>query len=91
MSNAPPLTLQPSMKQKQPSTGMASTSSTRTGQASVLNNTNKQCYQTWVQSPRFFKDRHWLFTEFPELRGNIQPDSGAARDEKFTIFEVGRV
>lgn len=33
---------------------------------------------------RFFKDRHWLFTEFPELKGP-PPGSG----NKFSMLEVG--
>jgi SAM-dependent methyltransferase len=33
---------------------------------------------------RFFKDRHWLFTEFPELSS-----SGPAGDRKTTVWEVG--
>ena len=41
-----------------------------------------------VSVPRFFKDRHWLFTEFPELKGQSLAEDGAAGDEKFTIFEV---
>lgn len=34
-----------------------------------------------VHANRFFKDRHWLFTEFPELKVNNQ--------EKKVIFEIG--
>lgn len=34
---------------------------------------------------RFFKDRHWLFTEFPELRGDARPADHAG---KLTIWEV---
>ena len=30
---------------------------------------------------RFFKDRHWLFTEFPELLGN--------QDATISVLEVG--
>ena len=41
-----------------------------------------------VSTTRFFKDRHWLFTEFPELKSRSLPEDGAAGDEKFTIFEV---
>ena len=34
---------------------------------------------------RFFKDRHWLFTEFPELREDTRPADQAG---KLTIWEV---
>jgi hypothetical protein len=34
---------------------------------------------------KFFKDRHWLFTEFPELSSD--PRSGADRGR--TVWEVG--
>lgn len=33
---------------------------------------------------RFFKDRHWLFTEFPELKAGSKVEGGG----KLTIFEV---
>ena len=34
---------------------------------------------------RFFKDRHWLFTEFPELKAS---HNALDPNKKFTIFEV---
>jgi len=36
-----------------------------------------------VHANRFFKDRNWLFTEFPELNSN------AGKSEQFHILEVG--
>lgn len=38
-----------------------------------------------IHQNKFFKDRHWLFTEFPELK---QTTDTTANDE-FNIFEIG--
>ncbi|RNA41654.1 methyltransferase 2-A [Brachionus plicatilis] len=40
-----------------------------------------------IHENKFFKDRNWLFTEFPELLGNSGGESKNC--EKFTILEVG--
>ncbi len=41
-----------------------------------------------IHENKFFKDRNWLFTEFPELL--VQPESESmASDQKFFILEVG--
>ena len=38
-----------------------------------------------IHANRFFKDRNWLFTEFPELNFNKEVNS----DQRFHILEVG--
>lgn len=53
-----------------------------------INNFEENADQFWdsfygTHQNNFFKDRHWLFTEFPELKSN-------ANDEKDKrIFEIG--
>uniref|UniRef100_A0A1B0CCR0 Methyltransferase-like protein n=1 Tax=Lutzomyia longipalpis TaxID=7200 RepID=A0A1B0CCR0_LUTLO len=41
-----------------------------------------------VHSNKFFKDRHWLFTEFPELAPSAVPE-GSAGENSRRIFEIG--
>lgn len=40
-----------------------------------------------IHENKFFKDRNWLFTEFPELLGRSSEDIN--NNEKFNILEVG--
>lgn len=35
-----------------------------------------------IHQNKFFKDRHWLFTEFPELKKSSDTD-------RFNVFEIG--
>lgn len=41
-----------------------------------------------IHQNNFFKDRHWLFTEFPELKTN-NSDTGADSPNRTNIFEIG--
>lgn len=52
----------------------------------VIEKYEKEADKYWdafydIHTNRFFKDRHWLFTEFPELTGN--------EDKSQRIFEIG--
>lgn len=45
-----------------------------------------------IHDNKFFKDRNWLFTEFPELlvdNTSVDDNSTSNSNSKFTIFEVG--
>lgn len=52
----------------------------------VIEKYEKEADKYWnafydIHTNRFFKDRHWLFTEFPELTGD--------NEKPQTIFEIG--
>lgn len=44
-----------------------------------------------IHQNKFFKDRHWLFTEFPELKSknNVKGTDSNSDTEIFNIFEIG--
>lgn len=45
-----------------------------------------------IHENKFFKDRNWLFTEFPELifdNESAKPSSSSSLDERVAVLEVG--
>lgn len=42
-----------------------------------------------IHQNKFFKDRHWLFTEFSELKLTPQNADSASSEELINIFEIG--
>lgn len=63
-------------------TGMLSIRNTKTGTRLLL---SVSLFHSALTNFRFFKDRHWLFTEFPELKSSHK---SLGANQKFTIFEV---